>query len=76
MIDDLTTEWHTRFKRKPMKYTLGRPDFWRICQSPFYGFLEVCMSGPEEDLAQGGRFLMWPEHFINLFNIDFFQINF
>ena len=30
----------------------------------FFGFLEVCMSGPEEDLAQGGRFLMWPERFI------------
>ena len=34
------------------------------------------MSGPEEDLAQGGRFLMWPERFINFFNIDFFQIKF
>ena len=33
----------------------------------FFGFLEVCMSGPEEDLAQGGRFLMWPERFKNLF---------
>ena len=55
---------------------LGRPDFWRIYQSHSFGFLEVCMSGPEEDLAQGGRFLMWPERFINFFNIDFFQIKF
>ena len=42
----------------------------------FFGFLEVCMSGPEEDLAQGGCFLMWPERFINFLNINLFQINF
>ena len=57
-------------------YTLGRPDFWRIRQSPFFGFLEVCMSGPEEDLAQGGRFLMWPERFIIFLNIIFFKNKF
>ena len=34
------------------------------------------MSGPEEDLAQGGRFLMWPERFIKFFNINFLKINF
>ena len=26
------------------------------------------MCGPEEDLVQGGRFLMEPERFINFFN--------
>ena len=56
--------------------SIGRPDFWQIRQSPFFGFLEVCMSGPEEDLAQGGRFLMWPERFINFFNKDFLKIIF
>ena len=28
-----------------------RPDFWGIHQSPFFEFLGVCMSGPEEYLA-------------------------
>ena len=28
MIDDLTTEWHTRFKRKPMKYTHHHRSFF------------------------------------------------
>ena len=32
------------------------PIVWRIHQSPFFGILGVCMCGPEEDLAQGGRF--------------------
>ena len=42
----------------------------------FFGFLEVCMSGPEEDLAQGGRFLMWPQRFIDFFNINLLSIDF
>ena len=46
---------------------VGGPIFWRIHQSPFFGILEVCMSGPEEDLAQGGRFPCWFERFIKLF---------
>ena len=54
--------------------TLGRPNFWRILQSPFFGFLGICMCGPEEDLVQGGRFLMEPERFINFFNSDIFKI--
>ena len=32
------------------------------------------MSGPEEDLARGGRFLLWWERFIKFFNIKIFQI--
>ena len=43
-------------------------------QTPFFGFLGVCMSGPEEDLAWGGRFLLWWERFIKFFNIKIFQI--
>ena len=53
---------------------LGRPNFWRILQSPFFGFLGICMCGPEEDLVQGGRFLMEPERFIKSFNSNIFKI--
>ena len=37
----------------------GNPIFWRIHQSPIFGFLGVCLSSPEEDLAQGGLFPYW-----------------
>ena len=56
------------------KGVLGRSNFWRILQSPFFGFLGICMCGPEEDLVQGGRFLMEPERFINFFNSNIFKI--
>ena len=29
-----------------------------VYQTPFFGILGVCMSCPEEDLDQGGRFLL------------------
>ena len=39
---------------------LGRPDlFFTNLPDTFFGILGVCMSGPEEDLDQGGRFLWW-----------------
>ena len=56
------------------KGVLGRSNFWRILQSPFFGFLGICMCGPEEDLVQGGRFLMEPERFIKFFNSNIFKI--
>ena len=34
------------------------------------------MCGPEENLAQGGRFPFWFERFIKLFNNNFFENNF
>ena len=47
--------------------TQGDPIFWRIHQSPFFGILGVCMSGPEEDLAQGGHFPSWFERYVKIF---------
>ena len=40
-----------------------------LADSPvtFFGFLWVCMSGPKEDLAQGGCFPYWFEHGIIFF---------
>ena len=46
----------------------GGPIFWRIHQSPFFGIFGVCMCGPEENFAQGGRFPFWFERFIKLLN--------
>ena len=47
-----------------------------LADSPvtFFGFLGICMCGPEEDLVQGGRFLMEPERFIKFFNSNIFKI--
>ena len=38
---------------------LGRPDFWADSPVTFFVFLGAFMSGPEEDLTQGGRFPYW-----------------
>ena len=53
---------------------IGRPNFWRILQSPFFGFLGICMCGPVEDLVQGCQFLMEPERFIKFFNCNILKI--
>ena len=53
---------------------LGRPDFWRIHGSPFFGILGICMSDLEEDLAQRGRLLLWLVRLIKFFDIKIFQI--
>ena len=37
---------------------LGRPDSLTNLPDTFFGILGVCMSDPEEDLDQGGRFLL------------------
>ena len=40
------------------KYILGRPEFLTNLPDTFFLILGVCMSCPEEDLDQGGRFLL------------------
>ena len=42
-----------------MQWTLERPDFLAVHQSPISGFLGVCLRSSGEDLAQGGRFPYW-----------------
>ena len=34
---------------------------------PLFRHQRVCTSGPEEDLAQGGRFPYWFQRFVKLF---------
>ena len=44
-------------------YTLGRPDFFRIFESPIFGFLVVSLAHPSKDLALEGHFPYWPGRF-------------
>ena len=72
-FNSIEISWHLSAKhagvlgKENHLFTLMDPIFWRTHQSPFFGFLGVCISGPEEDLVQSGRFLMEPECFIKLF---------
>ena len=69
-----TSVYSVYWKDTKGEWPLGRPNFWRILQSTFFGFLGMCMCGPEEDLVQGGHFLMEPERFIKKFNSKIFKI--
>ena len=46
---------------------LGQPNFLADFPDTFFGIPGVCMSGPEQDFEQGGRFLLRRERFIKFF---------